>query len=303
MLEQKLITLINEKANKECGSTALLSASHFIEELEKHITGDCTLSEQVISNKVDYLAGCLTITLDVGVTELELLRTRCSNDLHFKNVDEVSYIKSPTSTFPPLGRLNKPGQVIYYAAVKVRQDDTALRVVLSESNARTLDTFHVLSSEQQKKTNINLRIVGIWDLVRRDCKPSYLSEDTFLYYKEVYKLMKCKFSPELLMAYELTDRFFNDLYSRKGSNCLYQVTSEISTLLLDSEISDGILYSSVQAKDEPLIALKPKTVDQKITHKWVSEVEVKRKLGYEYYLYNTNNGPAKVEKSTGRINW
>lgn len=198
----------------------------------------------------------MTITLDHPLTELELLRVRLCEGKKFNNDDELSYIKRTSDTFPKAGRLNQTGQALFYASLAVKQDDTALRVVLSEAREKELDRLNVLRSHRVTGSDLNLQIVRIWDQVRRDEKPYYLNKDTFYYYKMAREYMVQKFDPKLLLAYELTDRFFADILSREGSDRLYQVTSALSNVFLSVK-NDGVLYSSVQAKGEPVVALTP----------------------------------------------
>jgi len=63
-LQPQLIQLIDKKAIKECGDTALLYTSTYIRQLNHYINGAFMLASHEIEAKVDYLAGCLTITLD-----------------------------------------------------------------------------------------------------------------------------------------------------------------------------------------------------------------------------------------------
>jgi hypothetical protein len=75
-LQSQLIRLLDKKAKEECGDTALSHSSTFIHQLNEHIVGNLYLAKHEIEAKVDYLAGCLTITLNNPLQELELLRAR-----------------------------------------------------------------------------------------------------------------------------------------------------------------------------------------------------------------------------------
>ena len=188
-----------------------------------------SVTNKEIAIKVDYLAGCLTITLDAPMEELEFLRARLCEEGKFEYTHELSYIKDTTVSFPKVGRLNEVGQLIFYAAIIRKKDDAALGVVLSEVGAKDLDHLNIIRSHQKANCDLNLRIIGIWDQVRRNERPYDLSELIFDYYKKAKEYMGEKFDSRLLKAYELTDRFFADLLSRKGSEPLYQVTSAISS--------------------------------------------------------------------------
>ncbi|MFA0406156.1 hypothetical protein [Vibrio sp. 10N.222.52.C12] len=303
VLQKSLIDLIDYKAGVECGQTALLYASTYVSQLNDHISGVSCLSNIEIEHKVDYLAGCLTLTLDMPMQDLEVLRARPCNSGNFSNAQELSYIKETTDSFPSYGRLNQTGQAIFYGAIAIKQDDTALRVVLSEAGAKTLDSFNVLRSHQKLDSDLNLRMIGVWDHVRRNERPYYLNEENFEYYTKTKKYMESKFSSDLLKAYELTDRFFADILSRQGSKELYQVTSAISAVFLNGTHSDGVLYSSVAAKGEPVVAIKPQAIDSKFEHQFVSEVKVEQCFGYEFYQYKTLGLTSSIDPYSNRLMW
>ena len=88
----------------------------------------------------------------------------------------------------------------------------------------------------------------------------------------------------MLLAYDLTDWFFADILSRKGSKSLYQVTSTLGSVFMSGN-SDGVLYTSVQAKGEPVVALIPSSVDSKIEHQFVCNIMIEECYGYEFFKY------------------
>lgn len=301
-LEPELRALINQKGQAQCGSTALLYVSTYIQQLNGYINGTCELAKHEIESKIDFLAGCMIITLDHPINELEFLRVRLCEGQNFSNVNDLSYIKKTSCMFPKAGRLNLTGQALFYASVAVKQDDTALRVVLSEAQAKQLDHLNVLRSHQVSETDLYLRVIGIWEQVRRNEKPYYLSQDTFDYYTEARKYMAKKFSLDLLLAYELTDRFFADILSREGSERLYQVTSALSNVFL-TEKCDGVLYSSVKAKGEPVVALKPQVVDDKLEHQFATEVFVEKSFGYDFYQFKTLAKTSSIVRKSDKLEW
>lgn len=301
-LEPRLIKLLDQKAREECGDKALLYSSTYIQQLKDHINGTHKLTNNEIEAKMDYLAGCLTITLDNPLQELEFLRVRLCEGQNFGSVEDLSYIKRTTDFFPKVGRLNQTGQALFYASVAVKQNDTALRVVFSETGAKELDRLYVLRSHQITGSELNLRIIGIWDQVRRDEKPYYLSKDVFAYYKKTREYMFQNFDPKLLSAYELTDRFFADILSRNGSESLYQATSALSSVFFDGKC-DGVLYSSVKAKGEPVVAILPSAVDAKVEHQFVCDVSVQKCYGYEFFAYKTIAKTSSIDVATRKLSW
>lgn len=302
-LDPNLASLIVEKGNKECGNTALEYSSTYIYQLNNHINEVCSLSTSEIEEKINYLVGCLTITLDLPMSKLEFLRVRRCEGKNFGHAHELSYIKETTICFPVQGRMNQVGQSLFYAALAVKKDDSALRVALSEARSKNLDHSNVLRSDQKNGVDLNIRVIGIWDAIRRNCKPYYLGNDIFDYYTKASNLMEKNFDSNLLHAYQLTDRFFSDVLSRKGSINLYQVTSIISSVILAGKVCDGILYSSVEAKGEPVIALKPSSVNRALAHQMVEDIRVEKHIGYEFYKYRIKTKTKGIDRSTGKLNW
>lgn len=302
-LDSNLVALLHQKSQEDPERT-MHQVSTYIKQLNQHIDGVISLSATDIEKKLDYLIGCTTITLDLPVNDLEFLRARPSEETPFSHTDELSYIRSNlcSDNFPPMGRLNRAGKALFYAALKVRQSDEALGVVLSEAGARNLDQFSVLHSSQKEGTALNLRMLGIWDDVRRGSKPYYLETSTFKSYQLAHEIMRKVLPPLLFRAYQLTDRFLADMMSRKGSDRLYEVTSIAGSMMLESQKADGILYSSVQAKGEPVVALLPSAVDDKLQHDKATEVNVHQHLGYEFYHASTVR-LGRVDSSTGDISW
>lgn len=302
-IDEKVIVLIDTKAARECGEAALLYASTYTRQLNDHICGISNLSAKEIATKVDYLVGCLTLTLNIPTQGIELLRARYCNNGSFCNIQELSYIQNTTKFFPNLGRLNQIGQTIFYASVVLKKDDSALGTVLSEVKAKKLDHLNVLRSHQKTDIDLNLRMIGIWEYVQRNEKPYYLSQQTFEYYKKIEEYRNKQFNLNLTKAYELTERFLADVLSRQGSERLYQVTSAISEVFLDDVSCDGILYSSVMAKGEPVVALKPQAVDTKISHQFITDVIVNECYGYEFYDYKTLGKTVNINSLSDELVW
>jgi len=301
-LSQKIVNFIGEKSRKECGDTVLRRTVVYIQQLRAHINGHNKLSNQEIESKLDSLIAYTTLTMELPVNDLELLRARRCESNNFEHIDKLSYIKDVTASFPAKGRLNRAGEAIFYASLAINNDDSALHVVLSETKAKELDQLNILRSHQKNNEDLSLRVIGIWDEVRKDRKPSYLAENVFSYYREAWALMQTEFNPKLSYAFQLTDRFLADVMAQEGNEKLYDVTSIASYIFLDSDKIDGILYSSVEAKNAPAIALKPCAVNRAIEPQWVADVRVIKHLGYEFYLYHTIKKTNSID-SSGKLNW
>ena len=286
VLQEKFTQLIKEKAFLQCPKTVIKYTTTCIKQLKEHINGVNNLSQNEIIDKINDLVGCVYISFKLPLENLEFLRgRRCIQDW-FTTFEELSYINSTTANFPKIGRFNKAGTGHYYGALMMPNCNRATNVVLSEIEARELDKINILRSHQKNGCTINASIIGIYDHVRRRNRPYYISEAVFSYYEEALKFMQKTFSAELFMAYQLTDRFLADIASSPSSTSLYAVTSEVSDILLSSEC-EGILYSSVKAKNEPLIVITPTSVDEKIDHQCIYNIKVENHFGYEFYKYTT----------------
>ena len=66
---------------------------------------------------------------------------------------------------------------------------------------------------------------------------------------------------------------------------------------------DGVLYSSVKAKGEPVVALKPQVVDDKLVHQFATEVLIDKAFGYEYYEYRTLAKTSSIGRTSGKLEW
>lgn len=301
-LQDELIELIDNKAKEECGVTNLIYASNYIKQLYSYICGEIELSASEIEKKLDSLIGYMTITLDLPCSKLKLLRARKCEETSFSNVSELSCIQNPKENFPKLGRLNKSGTSLFYAAIINSEKDKGLHVVLSEANAYNLDRFNILRSHQKSDTDLILRAIGIWDYIRQNNKPFYMSDNVYNYYLSAYKYISNTFSENLLLAHTLTDKFLADIMCKKGSKRLYQVTSIASSIMLESAHIDGIVYSSVAAKGEPVIALKSTVINSKLEHQYATQVLINEHYGYEFYNY-VNEKKANINKKTGQLEW
>lgn len=306
-LQKKLIDLIQHKAIVECPHKALRTVSTYVKQLKDYIEGHINLTATEIDKKLDYIIGCTTITLNLPVENREFLRARicnirtkkCGDSDFFDNVQDLSYIKDIVQNPPSMGRLNIDGEVLFYASVIVDNSDIALLTVLSEIGAKSLDKVGVLRSQQIAGTELQLRCIGIWEFVRLKQKPMFMDQEVFEYYQEAYDLMKKRFPADLLTAYNLTDCFLSDVMSMKGSDKLYQITSVAASVLLDDKNVDGILYTSVEA-GFPSVAIKPASVDQKIQHDYVCDVDVIKHHGYSFYEYQDNK-KFTINTSTGAL--
>ena len=101
------------------------------------------------------------------------------------------------------------------------------------------------------------------------------------------------------------DAFFADIIRRPQDQYskLYDVTSTLSELILNDPANeaDGILYTSVNAESQPLIAIKPKSVDDKVTHISAETIEVEE--AYPYSVFKTRTLDTAIIGAGGKLVW
>ena len=289
-IDKNIIQIIDDSADKfnAISNHELSKVSTFIKELNGFISGTISLSHNGIEERLDYLIGYFTLTLDIQFSKKSfILRARKFEDGRDKNpcyktTAELSY---PPKNYVKLGRCNKDRESIFYGCL-CGNEATGTETAFSEVRARQYERINVLRSEATEK--LNLRFIGIWDHVLRDSKPYFLSDETWDLYKEVHKYMDNKFSYELFKSFLLCDAFFADIFHRKGTKKLYEVTSILSGMFLEGDKAeggkaDGILYASVENKGFPVVALSTKAVDDKLKHISAVCYEILGDYGYAQY--------------------
>ena len=291
-IEDSLKKLIETKA-KEMNPDALYccnSVSTIINQLNDYIEDRINLSEERISFLLDHLVGYYTITLDIPLDKgLKILRAVKFNNLEekpcFGQVSRLSYIPIKSNITPSIGRLNKYGKSMFYGCVYFDNNFGGYNVAFSEVNALKNEKINILKSETSAEIKVNY--VGIYDHIKRETKPYFLSEETYAYFKAVYEYEESEFNEYVFVAFQLCDAFFADILRRKESDRLYIVTSMLASHFLEGDRADGLIYTSVKAEGSPVIAIKPSSVDSKISHKKAISFEIQVNYGYAMYKANT----------------
>ena len=290
-IEDSLQKLIKTKA-KEMNPNALHccnSVSEIIKQLNDYIGGRISLNEERIAYLLDHLVGYYTITLDIPLNSgLKILRAVKFNNLEkkpcFSEVSRLSYIPKQSNITPSIGRLNKYGESIFYGCVYFDDNFGGYNVAFSEVNALKNEKINILKSETTAEIKVNY--VGIYDYIKRESKPYFLSEEMYLYFKAVYEYEEKMFDKYVFVAFQLCDAFFSDILRRKESDRLYLVTSILASHFLEGDRVDGLIYTSVKAEGSPVIAIKPLSVDSKISHKEAVSFEIQENYGYAMYKAN-----------------
>ena len=291
MLEEKLIKLIDRKAS-EMNSDALSccnSVSTIIKQLNNFIDGKISLSEERVESLLDHLIGYYTITLDIPLdTGLKILRAVKFNNLnkkpYFSEVSRLSYIPQNSKITPSIGRLNKYGKSIFYGCVYCNDNFGGYNIAFSEVNALKDERVNILKSETTSEIKVNY--IGIYDYIKRESKPYFISKEVYSYFKSVYEYEEKIFDKYIFIAFQLCDAFFSDILRRKESDRLYIVTSILASHFLEGDRVDGIMYTSVKAEGSPVIAIKPESVDTKVAHKKTIAFEIQEDYGYAMYKAN-----------------
>jgi hypothetical protein len=290
-IEDNIKTLIEIKA-KEMNPISLHccnSTSEIIKQLNNYIDGVINLNKERITYLLDHLVGYYTITLDIPLDAgLKILRAVKFNNLEekpcFSEVSRLSYVPEKSNITPTIGRLNKYGKSIFYGCVYFDDNFGGYNVAFSEVDALKNERINILKSETSSEIKVNY--VGIYNHVKRGSKPYFMPERTYSYFKCIYEYEEQIFDKYVFTAFQLCDAFFSDILRRKESKRLYIVTSILASHFLEGDRVDGLIYTSVKAEGYPVIAIKPSSVDSKITHKEAVSFEIQEKYGYATYKAN-----------------
>jgi hypothetical protein len=290
-IEEGIRNNIRTKA-KEMNPDALYCCnfvSTVINQINNYIEGRANLSEERICFILDHLVGNYTITLDIPLNKgLKILRAVKFNKIEekpcFSKVSRLSYIPQNAEVTPPIGRLNKYGQSIFYGCIYFNDNFGGYNVAFSEVNSLKNEKINILKSETTAEIKVNY--VGIYDYIKRESRPYFLSEEMYLYFKAVYEYEEKMFDKYVFVAFQLCDAFFSDILRRKESDRLYLVTSILASHFLEGDRVDGLIYTSVKAEGSPVIAIKPLSVDSKISHKEAVSFEIQENYGYAMYKAN-----------------
>jgi len=305
MLETKVKKLIDEKA-KDLNSQENIAecVSCIIRRLNEFIDEDITLKDDEIKSYLDQLIGYFTTTLYLPLLpELKIMRARVFEEAYrASDVNELSYIPEAKKACVTLGRLNLAEEPIYYGCIYFNESWGGVNVALSEVNAKPMQTVNILRSEVTEDKELNVCFIGIYDLIFREAKPYFMTEDVFSYFKDVYGYQQEKYTENVFLAHQLCDAFFLDILRRREHGNLYRVTSRLAGMFLEGDEVDGVVYTSVKAEGSPVIALKTTAVDSKLCHKKAESFLVKKDYGYALYNALLTAG-GEINSSESTIVW
>ena len=284
----------------------LREVSTIIRELNGFIEGSLTLDDDEIKVKIKRLTSRFTISLILDLdSEISFRRARkfekeSNTPYCFDNLQDLSYIPDEKKHIVPLGRFNKKEEPMFYTTVHLKNTkEQFFKTAISEINGTNLDYINILDSIPTKR--LNTIYVGIFDYFVRNKKfPKLIEEHENMFSDIFYEFKnKCieKNLLQLFESYILCSSFFSDIIKRKKSDNLYQVTSTLSSVLLENQNVDAIVYESVEVTDEPSMVIKPNIVDHHIEHKNAYCFKVTNDLGYGIYYLDEVNSCEIVENN------
>ena len=196
----------------------------------------------------------------------------------YNDVQRISYIASPKIDFPKQGRINKNGSPLFYGCIS--HNSNSRGTVLSECNAAEGSTINILEGRVTSEESLQLMPIGINDHFRRgEPTPSYIHQS----FKGIYDCINENAHPTARMAILLCDAFLNDVVSRQEHDNLYDITSQIGEEFLRPGAVDGVLYSSTKFVGYPSVAIKPTSIDKKVTFEKAFSIAVHEDIGYGMY--------------------
>ncbi|WP_419535702.1 hypothetical protein [Endozoicomonas sp.] len=287
-LDQRFVSLVSRRSkgcsshgcHRDCAAECLVSNT-YIQDLKQYIS--CgqggKLSAHEIDQRVSHLIGDVYITFDFPYEKREFLRAQCNVPRDELVVERLSYFSTSDPCQPGIGRFNKAGDGLFYATVinSPSGTDDALQTTLQEIRAKDEDEISVLRSSQVDGVDLNLRIIGYGSWVREGKKPGWMQDNVFDYLKMHYNYLDSKLCDNLRKASQNVDDFMASIIAEPESKKLYDVTSSIGRVLMESSSIDGIVYSSTRAADYPVIVLKPNSVDDKIQYDEITVIKIHQK--------------------------
>ena len=286
--------LVLSKTLEKCYAE-LIDASIYIDQLNNFIDDKIQLSENKVYQLIKYLYENHTLNLIYQLDKDKWLRRARKHEEKdtqtkkycFTKTNELSVIPNGKKDKVGVGRLNKEKQPIYYGCF-FDKDFNNYDVVLSEINAIDLDYINCLDSI----TTGYLEVIhiGTFDLfMRGQALPHWIDSYNLRIFKLFKKCCKKQQNRFLLESHQLCSAFFADILSRKNHKNLYKVTSVLADIIFENKQVDAIVYESVQVKGAPVIAIKPKALDQKVKHEKVASLKVEAHLGYGIYYTDVIN--------------
>lgn len=264
---------------------ALNDASQDIKILKCFIHGSLDLSEEnierILTNLVQY-GIYLDIPLTKNTTILRAVRyeEKDKSNPCYEEVSRLSYIPNNIGIIPPIGRMNNKGSSIFYGCLS--NNIKSVNVAFSEVNALKDEYINVLKSTT--KEDIKVRYIGIMDYYRRGTEPPF---DVHPLFKKIWKYYKDTHDEASLSAVGLVDAFFSDILRAENYGRLYIVTSILASIIMEDETTDGLIYPSIKSEGSPNLALKPSSINTKVSYTKAYSFKINENYGYALYYATT----------------
>ena len=267
-------------------------------ELSKHIREEHNLRQEEIQKHIETLT-CYTVGTTVPIPKGSILiravEYKEGEGFAYNDVQRLSYIASPETDFPKQGRINKNGSPLFYGCLS--HNSNSRGTVLSECNAAEGATFNILEGKVTSEEDLQLVPIGINDHFRRGVPDPFRVHQSF---KDIYDCINENTHPTARMAILLCDAFLNDVVTRQEHDSLYDITSQIGEEFLKPDVIDGVLYSSTKFVGYPSVAIKPTSIDKKVTFENAQAINVHEDIGYGMYLTSVVKDG---EVDGAKINW
>ncbi len=300
MLNEKIKRLIEDKSNDLNNKSFSVSekVADIIHKLNGYIDEKITLSDSKLESCIIELVGYFTTSFYIPISPgLKILRA-VKRQSDADNTTELSYIPSDVSIPKNIGRMNRSGVSRYYGCIYFNDVNGGINIGFSEINSEQKHLVNILRSTTVKE--LNVYYIGIYDFVRRQKQPDFIPHEVFDYFAKIYSYQNEKYTDDVFLAHQLCDAFFADILRRKKQDNLYLVTSILSDQFLEEDNIDGLIYTSVQSEDRPLIVIKPTSVDEKIIHTGADSFRIEYDFGYAFYrAVHLDQGTIEGKK----INW
>lgn len=284
----RLILWLNENPSHHLGNVWRIVSS-----LQGHWREEIALAPEEVRSLVGELT-CYTLQMPIPIPLNEkrlfarAVRVEPEVDIGYPNVPRLSYIPIGGKIIPAIGRMNRAGQSMFYACLGT--DANSMGAILSEARACPGEVFNILFSEtvsvKQKlhpyDDDLHVTPIGMFDYIRRGIPHPFRLHDE---YANTYNALRAATCVEGMLALQLTDAFITEALKHKETGQLYSITSELAADCLIPEEVDGVIYPSTQFDGFPDVALKPSSVDRKLTPH--SAVSIKVLESYGFGIFKT----------------
>lgn len=270
-------------------SEHLALVHEIVRELRAHVEGRCRIEELRIESLVSRLtAYTLGVPVSIPLSSNTLFTrgvkySENDGDVFYRKTSRLSYIPSKFAHKTRQNRLNKTGESIFYASLDTQ--NASISTVLAEIEASKDDVINLLYSVTRGNQPGALHVmpIGIMDYFRRGVPVPFNLHPT---YKEMYELLRGFTKPIAMEAIHLCDEFMNTMLTAKAGNKsdegnpgLYDITCALAKDFLAAPLIDGILYQSTKSTSFPNVALRPASVDEKLTYVAAAAYIIVDKLG------------------------